>query len=60
MAGLTEAEKMFLELWAKVGCDGQGDHMKCSQKNTDNVDGSSIFCNSSEPLKLKTGTSCSG
>jgi len=55
MAGLTEAEKMSLELWAKVGGDGQGDHMKYSQKNTDNVDGSQIFCISYVPLKLKIG-----
>ncbi len=55
MAGLTEAEKMSLGLWAKVRGDGQGDHMQYSQKNTANVSGSSIFCISYVPLKLKTG-----
>jgi len=55
MAGLTEAEKMSLGLWAKVGGDGQGDHMHYSQRNTANGNGSSIFCISYVPLKLKTG-----
>jgi len=54
MAVLTEAEKMSLELWAKVGGDGQGDHMKYSQRNTDPVNGSSIYCISYVPLQLKT------
>ena len=55
MAGLTEAEKMSLGLWAKVGGDGQGDHMHYSQRNTATGSGSSIFCISYVPLKLKAG-----
>ena len=50
--GLTETEKMSLELWCKVGGDGQGDHSEYSQKNIDNVDGSSIYCISYVPLQL--------
>jgi hypothetical protein len=55
MADLTKAEKMSLELWAKVGGDGQVDNMQYSQKHTDNVIGSSIFCISFVPLKLNAG-----
>ena len=50
--GLTETEKMSLELWCKVGGDGQGDHSEYSQKNSDNVNGSSIYCISYVPLQL--------
>ncbi len=46
---------MSLELWAKVCGDGQVDNMQYSQKSTDNVIGSSIFCISFVPLKLNAG-----
>jgi hypothetical protein len=50
---LTEIDKMSLELWGKVGGDGQGDHSQYSQKNDANVSGTSIFCSSYVPLQLK-------
>ena len=44
---------MALELFAKVGGDGQGDHSVYSQKNDANVNGSSIYTISYVPLQLK-------
>jgi hypothetical protein len=50
---LTEVDKMSLELWGKVGGDGQGDHSQYCQKNEANVSGTSIYCSSYVPLQLK-------
>jgi hypothetical protein len=50
---LTESDQMSLELWGKVGGDGQGDHSQYSQKNDANVSGTSIYCSSYVPLQLK-------
>jgi hypothetical protein len=51
--GLTETEKVSLELWAKVGGDGQGDHKVYSQKNGADETGGSIYTESYVPLQLK-------
>ncbi len=50
---LTVTEKNSLELWCKVGGDGQGDHSEYSQKNSENQSGGSIYCLSYVPLQLK-------
>jgi hypothetical protein len=50
---LTETEKISLELWAKVGGDGQGDHSEYMQRNLQPVSGSSVYCLSYVPLLLK-------
>ena len=51
--GLTETEKRSLELWAKVGGDGQGDHSIYSQMNGAYESGGSIYTESYVPLQLK-------
>jgi len=50
---LTETEKVNLELWCKVGGDGQGDHSEYNQKNIANESGASVYCISYVPLQLK-------
>jgi hypothetical protein len=50
---LTETEKMSLELCAKFGGDGQGDHSEYMQRNIQPVSGASIYCISYVPLQLK-------
>jgi len=50
---ITETEKVNLELWCKVGGDGQGDHSEYSQKNSANESGASVYCISYVPLQLK-------
>jgi hypothetical protein len=44
---------MFLELWGKVGGDGQGEHSQHRQKNKANVSGTSIYSSSFVPLQVK-------
>jgi hypothetical protein len=51
--GMTETEKVSLELWAKVGGDGQGDHSEYMQRNLQPVSGASVYCISYVPLQLK-------
>jgi hypothetical protein len=51
--GLTETEKASLELWGKVGGDGQGDHSEYMQRNIQPVNGASVYCISYVPLQLK-------
>jgi hypothetical protein len=53
LVSLTETEKMSLELCAKVGGDGQGDHSEYMQRNIQPVSGASIYCISYVPLQLK-------
>jgi hypothetical protein len=50
---MTETEKVSLELWAKVGGDGQGDHSEYMQRNLQPVSGASVYCISYVPLQLK-------
>ena len=53
LGDLTLTEKNSLELWCKVGGDGQGDHSEYNQKNSANQSGGSIYCISYVPLQLK-------
>ena len=50
---MTSTEKLNLELWGKVGGDGQGDHMEYRQKNVTPESGASVYCVSFVPLLLK-------